>query len=70
VILRAWATVDARMTDFNIMSRAMGHFMNPNMYMSRMMAPMNPAMYQPMMHMGKYFVPLPTASDAATVPAN
>ena len=46
-----WDTWMTGMTDFNKMSRAMGHFMNPNMYMSWMMAPMNPAMYQPMMQM-------------------
>jgi len=46
-----WDTWMSGMTDFNKMSRAMGHFMNPNMYMSWMMAPMNPAMYQPMMQM-------------------
>ncbi len=46
-----WDTWMNGMTDFNKMSRAMGHFMNPNMYMSWMMAPMNPAMYQPMMQM-------------------
>jgi hypothetical protein len=42
-----WDTWMSGMTDFNKMSRAMGHFMNPNV----MMAPMNPAMYQPMMQM-------------------
>jgi hypothetical protein len=46
-----WDTWMSGMTDFNKMSRAMSHFMNPNMYMSWMMAPMNPAMYQPMMQM-------------------
>jgi hypothetical protein len=46
-----WDTWMNGMTDFNKMGRAMGHFMNPNMYMSWMMAPMNPAMYQPMMQM-------------------
>jgi len=46
-----WDTWMSGMTDFNKMSRAMGHFMNPNMYMQWMMAPMNPAMYQPMMQM-------------------
>jgi len=46
-----WDTWMAGMTDFNKMSRTMGHFMNPNMYMNWMMAPMNPAMYQPMMQM-------------------
>ncbi|MDH3634000.1 MAG: hypothetical protein OES20_04765 [Gammaproteobacteria bacterium] len=46
-----WDTWMNGMTDFNKMSRAMGYFMNPNMYMSWMMAPMNPAMYQPMMQM-------------------
>ena len=44
-----WDTWMRGLTDFNKMSRAMTHFMNPNMYMSWMMAPMNPAMYQPMM---------------------
>ena len=44
-----WDTWMRGMTDFNKMSRAMTHFMNPNMYMSWMMAPMNPNMYQPMM---------------------
>ena len=43
-----WDTWMNGMTDFNKMSRAMAHFMNPNMYMAWMMAPMNPAMYQPM----------------------
>jgi hypothetical protein len=46
-----WDTWMSGMTDFNKMSRAMTHFMNPNMYMAWMMAPMNPAMYQPMMQM-------------------
>jgi hypothetical protein len=46
-----WDTWMHGMTDFNKMSRAMAHFMNPNMYMAWMMAPMNPAMYQPMMKM-------------------
>ena len=46
-----WDTWMSGMTDFNKMTRAMGHFMNPNMYLSWMMAPMNPAMYQPMMQM-------------------
>ena len=46
-----WDTWMKGMTDFNKMSRAMGHFMNPNMYFNWMMAPMNPAMYQPMMQM-------------------
>ena len=46
-----WDTWMSGITDFNKMSRAMGHFMNPNMYMQWMMAPMNPAMYQPMMQM-------------------
>jgi hypothetical protein len=46
-----WDTWMSGMTDFNKMSRAMGYFMNPNMVMSWMMAPMNPAMYQPMMQM-------------------
>jgi len=46
-----WDTWMSGMTDFNKMSRTMGHFMNPNMYMQWMMAPMNPAMYQPMMQM-------------------
>ena len=47
-----WDTWMAGMTDFNKMSRTMGYFMNPNMYMNWMMAPMNPAMYQPVMQMG------------------
>ena len=46
-----WDTWMAGMTDFNKMSRVMGHFMNPNPYFNWMMAPMNPAMYQPMMQM-------------------
>ena len=46
-----WDTWMRGMTDFNKMSRVMAHFMNPNMYMAWMMAPMNPAMYQPMMKM-------------------
>jgi len=46
-----WDTWMSGMTDFNKMSRAMGHFMSPNVVMSWMMAPMNPAMYQPMMQM-------------------
>ncbi|MCP4767617.1 MAG: hypothetical protein GY875_15260 [Gammaproteobacteria bacterium] len=46
-----WDTWMAGMTDFNKMSRTMGHFMNPNLYFNWMMAPMNPAMYQPMMQM-------------------
>ena len=44
-----WETWMNGMTDFNKMTRVMMRFMNPNMYMSWMMAPMNPAMYQPMM---------------------
>ncbi len=47
-----WNTWMAGMTDFDKMSRSMGHFMNPNMYFNWMMAPMNPAMYQSMMQMG------------------
>ena len=47
-----WDTWMAGMTDFNKMARTMGYFMNPNMYMNWMMAPMNPAMYQPVMQMG------------------
>ena len=47
-----WDTWMRGVTDFNKMGRAMTHFMNPNMYFSWMMAPMNPAMYQPMMQMG------------------
>ncbi|MDJ0778243.1 MAG: hypothetical protein QNJ85_10295 [Gammaproteobacteria bacterium] len=46
-----WDTWMRGMTDFNKMSRAMTHFMNPNMYFAWMMAPMNPATYQPMMQM-------------------
>ena len=46
-----WDTWMSGMTDFDKMSRAMGYFMNPNMYMAWMMAPMNPATYQPMMQM-------------------
>ena len=46
-----WDTWMKGMTDFNKMSRAMSYFMNPAMYMNWMMAPMNPAMYQPMMQM-------------------
>ncbi len=46
-----WDTWMSGMTDFNKMSRAMEHLMNPNVMMSWMMAPMNPAMYQPMMQM-------------------
>jgi len=118
-----WDTWMNGMTDFNKMSRAMGHFMNPNVVMAWMMAPMNPAMYQPMMqmanpayytrwmnamanptfyqpvtaladpawytprinwmmnpqsiqpmfnmmNMGNYFAPMPTANNAAVVPAN
>ena len=46
-----WDTWMRGMTDFNKMGRAMAHFMNPNMFMQWMMAPMNPAMYQPAMQM-------------------
>ncbi len=46
-----WDTWMSGMTDFNKMSRAMSYFMNPAMYMNWMMAPMNPAMYQPMFQM-------------------
>ena len=46
-----WDTWMKGMTDFNKMSRAMGRLMNPNIYFNWMMAPMNPAMYQPMMQM-------------------
>ena len=46
-----WDTWMRGMTDFNKMTRAMTRFMNPNMYFAWMMAPMNPAMYQPMMQM-------------------
>ena len=46
-----WNTWMSGMTDFNKMSRAMSYFMNPAMYMNWMMAPMNPAMYQPMFQM-------------------
>ncbi|MCP4979856.1 MAG: hypothetical protein GY935_05105 [Gammaproteobacteria bacterium] len=48
-----WDAWMSGMTDFNKMSRTMTHFMNPNMVMSWMMAPMNPAMYQPMMQMAE-----------------
>ena len=44
-----WDTWMRGMTDFNKMTRVMMRFMNPNMYFAWMMAPMNPAMYQPMM---------------------
>ncbi|MGI9317002.1 MAG: hypothetical protein ACR2QW_06695 [bacterium] len=47
-----WDTWMRGMTDFNKMTRVMMRFMNPNMYFSWMMAPMNPAMYQPFMQMG------------------
>ena len=46
-----WDTWMRGMTDFNKMSRVMFKMMNPGMYMNWMMAPMNPAMYQPMMKM-------------------
>lgn len=46
-----WDTWMQGITDFNKMSRAMAYFMNPGIYMNWMMAPMNPAMYQPMMQM-------------------
>ncbi len=46
-----WDTWMKGMTDFNKMSRTMSHFMNPSMYINWMSAPMNPAMYQPMMQM-------------------
>ncbi len=46
-----WDTWMRGMTDFNKMTRVMMRFMNPNMYFAWMMAPMNPAMYQPMMQM-------------------
>ena len=46
-----WDTWMKGMTDFNKWGRAMSYFMNPAMYMNWMMAPMNPAMYQPMMQM-------------------
>ena len=44
-----WETWMRGMTDFDKMTRTMMRFMNPNLYMSWMMAPMNPAMYGPMM---------------------
>lgn len=46
-----WDTWMRGMTDFNKMTRVMMRFMNPNMYFAWMMAPMNPAMYQPFMQM-------------------
>jgi len=46
-----WDTWMRGMTDFNKMARVMMRFMNPSMYYSWMMAPMNPAMYQPFMQM-------------------
>lgn len=46
-----WDTWMNGMTDFNKMSRVAARFMNPGMYMAWMTAPMNPAMYQPMMQM-------------------
>jgi hypothetical protein len=55
------------------MIRAMDHFMNPNVMMSWMMAPMNPRSMQPMsnmMNMGNNFAPVPAASNATAVPAN
>ncbi|MCP3690159.1 MAG: hypothetical protein GY784_17275 [Gammaproteobacteria bacterium] len=46
-----WDTWVKGMADFNKMGRVMAHFMNPNMYFNWMMAPMNPATYQPMAKM-------------------
>lgn len=46
-----WDTWMKGMTDFGKMSRAMVYFMNPGVYMSWMTAPVNPAMYQPMVQM-------------------
>jgi hypothetical protein len=43
-----WDTWMRGITDWQKMSRAMTRFMNPNMYMQWMMAPMQPAMWQPM----------------------
>ena len=48
-----WDTWMRGMTDFNKMSRAMAQFANPNLYFAWMMAPMQPAMYQPMMQMAQ-----------------
>ncbi len=44
-----WDTWMRGMTDYNKMMRAAMVFMDPSMYMKWMMAPMNPAMYQPFM---------------------
>lgn len=46
-----WDTWVRGMSDFNKLSRASMHFMNPAMYMKWMMAPMNPQTYAPMMQM-------------------
>ncbi len=46
-----WDTWMRGITDFNKMGRAMAHFINPGPYMNWMMAPMNPAIYQPAMQM-------------------
>lgn len=44
-----WDTWMHGLTDYNKLMRAAMRFMNPMVYMNWMMAPMNPAMYQPMM---------------------
>lgn len=48
-----WDTWMRGITDFDKMSRAMMHFANPSMYFAWMMAPMQPATYQPMMQMAQ-----------------
>lgn len=44
-----WDTWMRGLTDYNKLMRAAARFMNPMVYMNWMMAPLNPAMYQPMM---------------------
>ena len=44
-----WDTWMHGLTDYDKLMRAAMRFMNPMVYMNWMMAPMNPAMYQPMM---------------------
>ena len=46
-----WDTWMRGLTDFGKHANAMAIFMNPNVYMNWMMAPMNPAVHQSMMQM-------------------
>jgi len=59
-----WDTWVHGLSDYEKMARAMGKFMNPNVYMAWMMAPMNQQVWQPVMAMSdpnRYLVTWPQA---------